>query len=171
MHIRIRKARPSDLDLLVRYRRLMWEDLGVTDSRTLDENERVYKRWARTRLRSKTLLAWLAIARGKTVAGIGCLWLQPLLPRPGNNRMIQPYVFSVYTDPNFRRRGVATRIIREAKEWSRKNGFLSVGLHAGEVGRGIYRNLGFRRTWEMRARFRPEGNLAANGTLLRYRNR
>lgn len=171
MHIRIRRARLSDLDLLVRYRRLMWEQLGVADTQLLDENDRVYKRRARTRLRNRTLLAWLAIARNKAVAGIGCLWLQPLLPRPGNNRMIQPYVFSMYTDPSYRSKGVATRILREVIEWSKKNGFLSVGLHAGEIGRSLYRNLGFRRTWEMRVRFMPEGNLTANGTLLRYRKR
>ena len=89
LHIRIRRARLSDLELLVRYRRLMWEDLGIEDTGLLNENDQVYERWAKTRLRNRTLLAWLALAGNKVVVGIGCMWLQPLLPRPGNNTMVQ----------------------------------------------------------------------------------
>jgi GNAT superfamily N-acetyltransferase len=170
-NVQIRKARLTDLEVLVRYRRLMWEDLGVEDRRALDEQDRVYKRWARTRLKNKTLIGWLAVTRDGKVTAIGCLWLQSMLPKPGNNRMLQPYMFSMYTIPSFRGKGIASRILREAVRWGKRNHFLSLGLHASEIGRRVYSRVGFKRTWEMRIRFGPEAKLKANRPLLHSRKR
>ena len=68
--------------------------------------------------------------------------------------MVRPYLFSMYTEPEFRRRGVASLIVRESVEWCKKNGFPSMRLHASKKGRALYRKYGFARAWEMEQWFK-----------------
>jgi len=56
----------------------------------------------------------------------------------------------MYTEPEFRRRGVASMVVSKAIEWCRKKGYGRLMLHASEMGRSVYKRFGFRRTWEMR---------------------
>ena len=57
---------------------------------------------------------------------------------------------SMFTEPSFRGKGVASGIVKAAVEWSRVNGYQLVMLHASEMGRGVYERLGFERLWQMR---------------------
>lgn len=138
-----------DLDTLVQQRRAMWRDLGIREKSTLDIADRVYRQWARTRLKKEELKAWI-VENHDAVAGGGCLWLRPAQPRPRDATKFQPYLLSMYTSPNFRRRGVASLVVREAINWCKKNGYQRLGLHASETGRKVYQNFGFKRTREMR---------------------
>ncbi len=45
-------------------------------------------------------------------------------------------------------------IVDEAKRWSKKKGFPELALHASKMGRSVYSEHGFKRSWEMRARLR-----------------
>jgi len=150
--LRIRRARLIDLEHLVSQRRTMWAEIGITDRRELDRADREYRSWARNGLRNGTLLGWIVEDEKKQVAGSGCLWLQPIQPRPGIRTSFQPYLLSMYTEPSFRGKGVASKIVDEAKRWSKKKGFPQLVLHASKMGRRVYRGRGFKRSWEMRAR-------------------
>jgi len=149
----VRKATLKDLPILVHQRRAMWRDLGVREQRELDRADKVYKQWARSRMKSGTLMGWVAENGGKVLGG-GCVWLQPVQPRPGYNLMTQPYLLSMYTEPRSRGLGVASGIVEKALEWCRKNQFLQLRLHASEMGRKVYIKHGFERTWEMRRRIK-----------------
>ena len=150
----VRSATLRDLDVLVHQRHDMWRDMGVGDKRSLDRADTVYRQWARRHLRSGGFRAWLAQnSEGKIVGG-GALWLRPAQPRPGYEREVQPYLLSMYTERASRGQGVASRVVREAVNWTRKNGYPSLRLHASEMGRGVYSNQGFRRGWEMKMEFR-----------------
>ena len=148
---KVRRATLIDIPVLVDQRRAMWKTIGTGKQRDLDEADRVYTQWVRTRMKNETLRGWLVEAEDKIVGG-GCVWLQPIQPMPGYNRMLQPYVLSMYTEPNFRGQGVASAIIGEASSWARKNKFPMIRLHAAEMGRGVYAKQGFKRGWEMRLR-------------------
>jgi GNAT superfamily N-acetyltransferase len=119
----------------------MWKALGIRNNEQHEKGDRVYQRWARARLKKSS---------DGRVAGGGCVWLQPVQPRPHRASMVQPYLLSMYTEPDFRRRGVASMVVREAIEWCRKNKYERLMLHASEMGRKVYSKLGFKRTWEMR---------------------
>ncbi len=146
----VRSATLRDLDVLVHQRRAMWEDLGITDNSMHESGDRVYKQWARTGLKTRRLMAWLVENSEGTIAGGGCLWLQPIQPRPHRAVMFQPYLLSMYTGPDFRRRGVASLVLQEAINWCKKNGYERLMLHASDMGRKVYLNFGFKRTWEMK---------------------
>ena len=150
--IRLRTAGLGDLDILVQQRRGMWREIDKLTKKELDDADRVYRPWARDRIRNGTLVGWVAeTASGRVVAG-GCVWLQEIQPRPGREDSMQPYLLSMYTEPGYRERGLASRIVREAIRWAKRQGYPRVTLHAAEDGRGVYTRLGFTRTWEMRYR-------------------
>jgi len=146
----VRPAGVQDLEALVHQRRAMWNALGVRSEKLHEKGDRVYKRWARARLKSHELMAWVVKSSDGRTAGGGCVWLQPVQPRPHRASMVQPYLLSMYTEPDFRRRGVASMVVKEAMEWCRKKKYERLMLHASEMGRKVYCKLGFRRTWEMR---------------------
>ena len=146
----VRPAGVRDLDALVLQRRAMWKALGIRDIEVHEKGDRVYRRWARARLRNHQLMAWVVKTDDGRIAGGGCVWLQPVQPRPHRGSMFQPYLLSMYTEPDFRRRGVASMVVKEAIRWCRKNKFGRLMLHASETCRRVYRKLGFKRTWEMR---------------------
>jgi len=146
----LRGATLEDLETLVQHRRAMWESMGVMDQKELAKADRNYRRWARERLKDRTLRGWVVTSRDGTPVGSGCLWLQPVQPRPGRVKVLQPYLLSMYTVPAYRGKGLASKIVREATKWTGRNGYASLRLHASEMGRGVYKKLGFERTWEMR---------------------
>jgi len=59
------------------------------------------------------------------------------------------YVNAVYVRPAYRRRGVASRLMELAVEWSRERGCKSVRLRASDDGRFLYEHLGFHAGREM----------------------
>jgi GNAT superfamily N-acetyltransferase len=149
----VRKAALKDLPILVLQRRAMWRDLGAREQGELDRADKVYARWARSRMKSGALMGWVAENDGKVLGG-GCVWLQPVQPRPGYKLMIQPYLLSMYTEPRYRGLGVASGVVEKALDWCRSNGFHQLRLHASEMGRKVYLKHGFERTWEMRRRIK-----------------
>ena len=64
-----------------------------------------------------------------------------------------PYVLSVYTRPEFRRKGLASMIVEEAMGWAKRHGYYKIVLHASKTGRKVYSQLGWKRTWEMEFRY------------------
>lgn len=150
--IRIRRATLRDLEALVHQRREMWREISDHTDAELDAADPVYRAWARRRLDSGTLVAFLAEERDHRIVSGGCVWLQEIQPRPGWTARVQPYLLSMYTEPDSRGRGLATRIVREAIRWSKGQGYARLLLHASDDGRGVYQRMGFTRTWEMRYR-------------------
>lgn len=141
-----------DLELLVRHRRRMWAEMGV--ERGLDEADRAYRAWARRRLRTGELVAWVVEERGEPAAS-GAAWLMVVHPRPGLAGGPQPYLLSFFTEPGHRGKGHAARIVREAVRWARREGYPRLTLHASSMGRPVYARLGFERTWEMKLDLAP----------------
>lgn len=130
----------------------MWKEIGHGTPRELDEADPVYARWARARLRDRTLVGWIAQAPDGTPAASGCLWVQQIQPYPGGPSGKRPYLLSMFTEPAHRGNGLAARIVREAVRWTRRHGHPAIALHAAPMGKRIYERLGFERTWEMRLR-------------------
>ncbi len=150
LKLTVRRATSRDLDTLVHQRRAMWEDLGIQGKAMHQRGDRAYREWAQARLRSGKLVAWVVENHAGIVAGGGCLWLQPFQPRPHRTAMFQPYLLSMYTEPKFRRRGVASLVVQAAIDWCKKNKYERLMLHASDMGRKVYANFGFKKTWEMR---------------------
>jgi GNAT superfamily N-acetyltransferase len=148
--VRFRRAALRDLDVLVRQRRGMWLSMGGQDRANLDEHDRTFRRWIRTRLRSGRVVGWVAETKGQEIVAGAIVWLRPSVPQPGGRGLVQPYLLSMYTEPGWRRLGLSSRIVGEAGKWAKNNGYGGVRLHASSMGRRLYLRQGFKRTWEMK---------------------
>ena len=62
----------------------------------------------------------------------------------------QAIIQNVYTEPEWRRRGLAALLIETISAWTDDQGIESVVLHASDEGRAVYERLGFIQTTEMR---------------------
>ncbi|MGP8068969.1 MAG: GNAT family N-acetyltransferase [Candidatus Bathyarchaeia archaeon] len=124
--------------------------MGEKNRAKLVEESRIFRGWLRPRLKTGRVVGWVAeTGRGDIVAG-GIVWLRPIVSRPGVQHLVQPFLLSMYTEPKWRGRGLASRIVDEAVKWAKKNGYKEIRLHASSIGRRVYLRRGFRRTWEMK---------------------
>jgi len=146
---KVKIATDDDIEVLVRQRHMMFEDMR---QRTTDEHkmgDRAYRKWALQKMKMGLMRCYLVKdGKGKVVGG-GAIWLREVQPSAGYPARLVPYLMSMYTEPEFRRKGVATLVVHEAEKWARSQGYSEMNLHASRQGRKVYPKLGWKRGWEM----------------------
>ena len=147
----IREGRRDELPLIVYHRREMFREMGYTDAQQLAELDRSSEEFFGQALAEGTYRAWWIDKDGTVVAGGGVLIL-PFQPGPRDPRPERPWIVNVFTEPAYRRMGLARVLMTEMVEWCRVQGFTVVSLHASDAGRPIYAGMGFLPTNEMRLR-------------------
>src|ERR1035438_10774339 len=107
----IRPGAVDDAETITAHRRSMFLEMGHRDDAALDAMTAAFLPWLRQRMNDKEYLAWLAISPdGSIVAGLG-LWLMDWPPHmigPGSRR---GNILNVYTERQFRRHGIARRLM------------------------------------------------------------
>ncbi len=149
---RVRKATIKDIPVLVEHRNAMFEEYHPM---TLEERavaEEAYPVWARKKMGLKLFHGYIVETAKGRVAASGCVWLREVQPSQGRSASLVPYLMSIYTGPRFRRKGLASVIVKETMAWARKHGYSRMTLHASPMGRKVYSRLGWKRTWEMEVR-------------------
>ena len=150
--ITVRTAAVDDAPVIVHHRHAMFADMGVGDESEREAMDATFAPYVRRGLADGSYLGWLAQATdGRVVAG-GGLVAHEWFTRPGDLTGRRAYILNVYTEPDYRGRGLARRIMHEIVNWCRAQGFRSVSLHASQFGRPLYKALGFEPTNEMRLR-------------------
>jgi len=153
---RIRRATAQDAGIVAWHRARMFQDMGDV-SRDAFETLRAkaqasLKEW----LDSGDYVGWLATPadQPEIVVGGAGVQLQPILPRPVNTSTIgegrQGTVVNVFTEPQWRRRGIAGLLMKEIITWSKDEHLDRLLLHASDEGRSVYERLGFIAGNEMR---------------------
>ncbi|MDF1504428.1 GNAT family N-acetyltransferase [Roseisolibacter sp. H3M3-2] len=153
----LRLAGASDVRLIAEHRAAMWADMGQLHPDAVAAMVDETAARLGPALAEGRYVGWLlesAAHPGRVVAGAGVL-LREQLPFPvDGGRAVrfgeQGLVINVYTDPAWRRRGLAERLMRALLAWAETRGLSSVILHASDDGRPLYERLGFRGTNEMR---------------------
>jgi GNAT superfamily N-acetyltransferase len=158
----IRQATPDDVDVIGWHRARMFQDMGLVP----DELFESFRTKALDRL-SKTLASgeyfgWLVgepKAPEKIIAGAGVtIRVVPPFPHRDEAGEItiaegrQGIIVNVFTEPEWRRRGIAKLLMKKIIAWSREQSLDELVLHASDDGRGLYEQLGFVLTNEMRFR-------------------
>ena len=148
--IRLRAASMADLPCLLHQRRAMFEDMGNRDPTVLDRMQEASERYFRESMPDGAYRAWLVeTSEGQVVGGGGIA----IVRWPGSPDFPEPrrgWILNIYTEPEFRHQGIAKRVVETILAWCRSEGFAYVSLHASKFGRGLYEQLGFAPTNEMR---------------------
>lgn len=121
-------------------------------SAELDVMEPAYLKYLEQHL-GGILRAWVVEDNGRIVAS-GAALFYDWPPRPGDSLGRAALLHSVYTDPAYRRRGLARRIVLAIVDVCRELGLRTVSLHTSESGRSLYESIGFHATSEMRLTLR-----------------
>ena len=151
--ITIREAAPSESEIILHHRRSMFRDMSEGTIEELDRMVEVATPWLARALADGSYHHWLALDGTGHVCGGGgvllCSW--PANPKdPCTQRAV---ILNVYTEPEFRRRGIARQVMLVILAWIKEQGFRAVNLHASPEGRELYEKLGFTATNEMRLKF------------------
>lgn len=156
----IRPATLADLGIVAHHRVSMFRDMGALQpgqvGRLLDIT-RAYLEDAMPRGEYVGWLAGPARSPDHIVAGAG-VQTRRVLPFPRVQAEGEPevahgrqaIVLNVYTEPAFRRQGLARALMHEVLAWARATQLDSLVLHAAPDGRALYEALGFKPTNEMR---------------------
>jgi GNAT superfamily N-acetyltransferase len=159
---RIRPATPDDAAVIAGHRARMFRDMGLVpdelfESLRMKSLDRLSKALA-----SGDYIGWLASLSDvpeKIIAGVGVIIRQvhPFPHRKKSGKIIiaegrQGLIINVFTEPEWRRRGIAKLLMKEIIAWSREQSIDDLVLHASDEGRAIYEQLGFVLSKEMRLR-------------------
>jgi len=147
--IKIRPATLSDIATILHHRRSMYEDMGRRDERALSMMAESSEPYFREALSDGTYRGFLAENKeGRVIAGGGIV-ISPWPTHPSELHARRAMILNMYTEKDYRRRGIAKRLMLTMLEYLRKQGFPKVSLHASDEGRPLYESLGFEISNEM----------------------
>ncbi|WP_199776926.1 GNAT family N-acetyltransferase [Deinococcus sp. NW-56] len=131
----VRPATPADAPTLARHRFPDDADAG---------ERAAYAAWVAGAVERGLYLGFLAEGEeGRVVAGAG-LTLLEWGPTRGDPQPWRGRIVNVWTDPDFRRRGLARELVTRCVEAARERGVTRLSLGTTEAGRALYGALGFR---------------------------
>jgi GNAT superfamily N-acetyltransferase len=155
----IRQATPDDAAIIGWHRARMFQDMGLVPDELFDSfRTKALDRLGKA-LASGDYFGWLVSERGapqKIIAGAGVIIREvPPFPARRKNGEItiaqgrQGLIINVFTEPEWRRRGLARLLMEQIIAWSREQQLDGLVLHSSDDGRALYERLGFVSTTEM----------------------
>ena len=158
--ILIRQTTLADVGIIARHRAAMFLDMGSATQAVVERLTSDTEAYLRQAIPSGEYVGWLASLTSRPadpVAGAG-VQVRRVLPFPRRRpdgradvaHGLQAVVLNVYTEPAFRHRGLARRLMQEVLAWAKTARIESLVLHAAPDGRALYEELGFAATNEMR---------------------
>jgi RimJ/RimL family protein N-acetyltransferase len=155
----IRRATIEDASVIAWHRARMFQDMGEIPAAMFDDFVAASRAWTERALASGEYIGWFAIPRNKPdtiVAGAG-VQLRQVPPHPFRPAKANAFakgrhaiVLNVFTEPEWRKRGVARLLMDEIVRWARDEKLDRLLLHASADGRSLYERMGFIATNEMR---------------------
>ncbi len=136
-----RKSTADDVPQLVELRKKQLIDEGAAETNIDGELERFFAE----ELKSGTLIVWLATENAETeqiiaTAGV-CFFQYP--PSFTNKTGKIVYITNIYTKPEFRRQGIAAKLLELVLKEAENKGCAFARLHASEQGKKLYEKFGF----------------------------
>src|ERR1700690_1778171 len=141
-NLNIRVATTKDIPEILRQRRAMYEDMEYRDADALAAMVSVSADYLTKALSDGSFLAWLGSVGNRVVAG-GAIIISPWPAHPYDLEGRRATILNVYTYPEYRRQGIARRLMQTMVDWCKREGFARVTLHASKDGRSVYESLGF----------------------------
>lgn len=153
----VRLATIEDAEIIAWHRARMFQDMGDLKSRLFEAFRVKSCERLRDVIARGEYVGWLTtlkITPDKVIAGAG-LHLRRVLPHPAKNGAAfaegrHAIVVNVFTEPEWRRQGLAAMLLHRIIDWSREQKVDELILHSSTEGRSLYERLGFVPTTEMR---------------------
>ena len=137
--IQYRKLTADDLDTFIQMRiRQLREEGGEEDIDLVPALKDYYER----HMSDGTFVSWLALDEGKIIGTSGMSFVEkpPYYGCPTGRIGL---LSSMYTDPEYRRQGIAKELLTRVVEEARAYGCRTVQITASDMGVLLYTNFGF----------------------------
>ena len=139
----LRKANLDDIELLIQLRiDYLTEDTGILTQEESFAIKRQLKEYFLKAISNNSFIGILAEIEGAVVSAAFLV----ISERPANPAFITGItgtLLNVITYPEYRRKGIATKVIEKIIDESKKEGVSSIDLMATEDGKALYEKMGF----------------------------
>ena len=157
----LRRAEAADAAIIGCHRARMFLEMGDLPDDRFEQLREAAERWTTRALASGEYVGWLASPAAEpdnVIAGAG-VHLRHVAPHPLTRasgavevaaESRHALVLNVFTEPEWRRQGVARQLMEQIVGWAREERIVRLVLHASPAGRSVYEQAGFVPTNEMR---------------------
>lgn len=109
-------------------------DLSLVEQQSLD--------YYRRALRNKDHIAYLVLDQGRVV-GTGGVSFYSVMPTYDNPTGNKAYIMNMYSNPDYRRKGIALKMLDLLINASKQRGVTYITLEATKMGKPLYQQYGF----------------------------
>lgn len=148
----MRTITANDIHDITRLRCAMFESMSYGDPEQLAAVALACQSYFARAIPAGQYHGWLAFTAAGVAVASGGVVVDEHPPGPVSQSGRIGYIMNLYTDPAFRRRGLARQLFARIMDWIRAEGILVAALHATAMGREVYAQFGFADSNEMRAR-------------------
>lgn len=134
-----KRAAHEDIDLLIDFRKKAQIESGACPNNNIDSELREYFEKA---ISNASFVSWIASENGDAVSSCGMCFYQ-LLPSFSNPSGKIAYITTVYTVPEYRRKGLASQLLAKTIDEAKARGYFIVKLHSSDDGKPLYKKFGF----------------------------
>ena len=143
MALNYRKATLDDLEILTETRiEVLRAANQLNGDVDMSEVKKQSFEYYQNSLENDTHLAYLIFDDDKFVGAGGISYFQ-VMPTYHNPTGKKAYIMNMYTNPNYRRQGIAYKTLDLLVADARKKGIIAISLEATEMGRPLYEKYGF----------------------------
>jgi ribosomal protein S18 acetylase RimI-like enzyme len=139
----IRRATVQDIEEIAKLRLELIKELGEVRS---EQEEALIltatREYLEEALSSNEFISYLALANHQVISVSGMV----LFKRPPfleNLKGLKAYILNMYTNPPYRGKGLAKKLLENCMEECKKIGVKRIWLHASDDGIPLYKNMGF----------------------------
>lgn len=143
MKLAYKRASLDDIDILTQTRVLVLRAANqLPDNTDMREVERQSYNYYRRALCDGSHIAYL-VFDGEHFVGAGGISFFQVMPPYHNPSGHKAYIMNMYTDPAYRRKGIATKTLDLLIAEAKSKGVTAISLEATEMGRPLYEKYGF----------------------------
>jgi GNAT superfamily N-acetyltransferase len=145
--IPIHMATVHDIPVLVAHHHKMFKEIWIKlefeiDTHQFEAMDKAHEDKLREEITNGTCRAWV-IGIGNKIVASGAISIDSMTPTPYDFSYKVAYLHSIYTEPEYRNRGFAECITKEAMVYCKSQGIRRMILEASDAGRSIYEKVGF----------------------------
>lgn len=143
MNIKYERATLKNIDLLTKTRiRVLKAANQLSDDVNMNEVEIKTYDYYQKALREDSHVAYLVFDGGRFV-GVGGVSFFQVMPTYHNPSGKKAYIMNMYTDPEYRRKGIAIKTLDMLIKEAKKRGITAISLEATVMGRPLYEKYRF----------------------------
>lgn len=151
LNIAIIEASQNEDSLIARHFYQLWRDNDVAADSIRSDWQEIILQFINNARQDLFYKAFIAEVDGVAIGSVSCQIFAGHYPLAlVENYRKYGYIWGVYVEPAYRRRGIAKQLTKKAIAYLKSLGCTRVILHASPSGKPVYTSLGFSESNEMR---------------------